>query len=70
VVARRGTPDAILNQLHDAVVKAVKSPDVVQRYGDLGLEIAPSSRAEFERLIQTETNRWGAAIRTAGVKLD
>ena len=70
VVARRGTPEAILNQLHDALVKAVKSPEVVQRYGDLGLEIAPSSRVDFERLIQTETTRWGAAIRTAGVKLD
>lgn len=70
VVTRRGTPEPILNRLHDAVVKAVQSPDVVQRYTDLGLEIAPSSRDEFERLIQSETTRWGDVIRAAGVKLE
>jgi tripartite-type tricarboxylate transporter receptor subunit TctC len=70
VVVRSGTPEPVVNFLHDEVVKAVQSPDVVQRYTDLGLAIAPSSRAEFTGLIRSETTRWGAVIRAAGVKLE
>jgi len=70
VMVKAGTPEPIANLLHDAVVKAVQSPDVVQRYTDLGLVIAPSSRAEFGELIRTETARWGKVIHQVGVRLD
>ncbi|MDN4592177.1 ABC transporter substrate-binding protein [Xenophilus aerolatus] len=70
MVVKSGTPEAIANLLHDELVKAVQSPDVVQRYTDLGLAIAPSSRAEFGDLIRTETERWGKVIRATGVRLD
>lgn len=70
VVVRSGTPEAIANRLRDELVKAVQSPDVVQRYTDLGLVIAPSSREEFGELIRTETDRWGKIIKQVGVKLE
>jgi len=70
VMVKAGTPEPIANLLHDAVVKAVQSPDVVQRYTDLGLVVAPSSRAEFGELIRTETARWGKVIHEVGVKLE
>jgi tripartite-type tricarboxylate transporter receptor subunit TctC len=56
--------------LHAEVVKALQSPDVVQRYTELGLTVAPNSRAEFTSLIRSETSRWGGVIRSAGVKID
>ena len=58
VVIKSGTPEPILNLLHDELVKAVRSPDVVQRYTDLGLTVEPNSRADFTTLIRTETARW------------
>lgn len=70
MVVRAGTPEPIANRLHDELVKAVTSPDVVQRYTDLGLIVAPSSRAEFAELIRTETTRWGQVIHQVGVKLE
>lgn len=70
VVVRSGTPEPIANRLHDELVKAVQSPDVVQRYTDLGLVVAPSSRTEFAELIRTETARWGQVIHQVGVKLE
>jgi len=42
----------------------------VQRYTELGLVIAPSSRAEFGDLIRAETARWGKVIHEVGVKLE
>ncbi|MDM0107599.1 tripartite tricarboxylate transporter substrate binding protein [Variovorax sp. J22R24] len=70
VVVKAGTPEPIANLLHDELVKAVQSPDVVQRYTELGLLVAPSSRPEFAELIRTETARWGKVIREVGVQLD
>ncbi|MDM0033551.1 tripartite tricarboxylate transporter substrate binding protein [Variovorax sp. J22P271] len=70
VMVKAGTPEPIANLLHDELVKAVQSPDVVQRYTELGLVIAPSSRAEFGDLIRAETARWGKVIHDVGVKLE
>ncbi|HEY8356178.1 MAG TPA: tripartite tricarboxylate transporter substrate binding protein [Ramlibacter sp.] len=70
VVVRAGTPEPIVQLLHAEVVKALQSPDVVQRYTELGLTVAPNSRAEFTSLIRSETSRWGGVIRSAGVKID
>lgn len=70
VVVRSGTPEPIADRLHDELVKAVQSPDVVQRYTDLGLRVEPSSRAEFAALIRTETARWGKVIQSTGVRLE
>lgn len=70
MVVKSGTPEPIVDRLHDELVKAVQSPDVVQRYTELGLVVAPSSRADFTKLIRTETARWGEVIRAVGVTLD
>lgn len=70
MVVRAGTPEAVVNRLHDELVKAVQSPDVVQRYTELGLSIAPSSRTQFAELIRSETARWGEVIRAVGVRLE
>ncbi len=70
VVVRAGTPADITAQLHQAVVRAVQSDEIKRRFGDLGVMPAPQSSADFARFIQSETERWGAAIRSAGVVLE
>jgi tripartite-type tricarboxylate transporter receptor subunit TctC len=69
-VVRAGTPEPIANLLHDELAKAVQSPDVVKLYTGLGLQVAPSSRAEFGNLIRTETARWTEVIHAVGVTLE
>lgn len=70
VVVRQGTPALVVSQLHDAVVKAVQSPEVAQRYGELGLVVAPQAPEAFAAFIRAETARWGEVIRTAGVTIE
>lgn len=70
VVVKSGTPEPVANLLHEELVMALRSPDVVQRYTDLGLIIDPSSRTEFASLIQAETTHWGKVIQEVGVRLD
>ncbi|MFZ4288763.1 Bug family tripartite tricarboxylate transporter substrate binding protein [Variovorax sp. HJSM1_2] len=70
VVVRSGTPDDVVKQLHSLVVQAVESDEIKRRFGDLGVTPAPQSGADFARYIQSETDRWGGAIRSAGVVLE
>lgn len=70
VAVRAGTPVDIVNQLHLAVQEAIRSEEISRRFGQLGIVAAPQSPAEFARYIQTETQRWGAIIRGAGVVLE
>lgn len=58
VLAPVGTPTAIVNRLHQELVKVVKSPDVVAhlaRYGDQGVGSSPE---EFSAMLIGEVNRW------------
>ena len=70
VVVRQGTPAAVVAQLHAAVVKAVQSPEVMERFGDFAVTPAPMSPTEYARFIQSETERWGQVIKAVGVTLD
>jgi len=70
VVVRKGTPAPVVSALHDAVVRALKSAEVAQRYGDLGLLVAPLEPAAFAEFIRAETARWGEVIRAAGVTVE
>lgn len=70
VVVKAGTPPEIAEQLRQAVVLAVQSEEIQRRFGTLGVTPAPQPPADFGRFIQTETERWGAAIRSAGVVLE
>jgi len=70
VVVRAGTPGDAMAPLHAAVVQAVQSEEIKRRFGDLGVVPAPQSSADFARYIQTETERWGSVIRSAGVVLE
>ena len=70
VVLRKGTPAPVAQLLHDAVVKAVQSGEVAQRYGELGLLAAPQESDAFAAFIRSETARWGEVIRSAGVTVE
>lgn len=69
-VAKAGTPAPVVAKLHDAIVKALKSPDVMKRFGDQGLEIAPRSPAQFGDYMKTEMTRWSALVKASGVTID
>lgn len=70
VVVKAATPPAIAAQLREAVVKAVQSDSFHSRFGAMGITPAPQTPQDFARFITTETQRWGAVIRSAGVTLE
>jgi tripartite-type tricarboxylate transporter receptor subunit TctC len=70
VLVPAGTPNAIIVQLQDEVLKAVKTPDVVDRIALLGFEPAPMTAQEFGEFLKAELAKWAKVARDAGVKAE
>ena len=70
VVVRSGTPRPIVDRLNVELVKALKSPDIVARYTELGLDISPQSPEQFGQFMQAEAKRWAQVIQTANIRVD
>jgi tripartite-type tricarboxylate transporter receptor subunit TctC len=65
-----GMPAPLLEQIHDAVAKIVRTPEMKARLVDLGAEPALSTPAEFGALIKSEIVKWAKVVKESGAKLD
>jgi tripartite-type tricarboxylate transporter receptor subunit TctC len=52
------------------VIETMKTPEVVQRLATGGVDVVTSKPGEFTRFVQSETDRWGKAVREAGATAD
>lgn len=69
VAAPAGTPKAIINKLHAAIVKALNEPDVRARYLKLAMTPAPSaSPAAYTKFVRSEGARWAKVVKEAHIK--
>ena len=48
----------------------MKTPEVVQRLANGGVDVVTSKPGEFTKFVQSETDRWGKAVREAGATAD
>lgn len=67
VCAPAATPTALLEKLNNDLVSIMRMPEVEQRLADLGMPAAPTSRAEFDKFIRTEIDRWAGVVRDAKI---
>jgi tripartite-type tricarboxylate transporter receptor subunit TctC len=70
VYAPKGTPKAVIDRLHDEIVKALKQPDVKDKLATLGMEISGSSPSELAALMAKEIPRWAALIKKSGATVN
>ena len=61
------TPQPVLNKVHDALVKALASPDVQKRFAELGVEGRASTPAELRDFYAAETRRWTEVVERAKI---
>lgn len=69
----KGTPQPIVRRMNQAIGAMIERPDVQQRLEALGLVIVPPQQRTPEYLaafLPKEIERWGAAIRAAGITLN
>jgi tripartite-type tricarboxylate transporter receptor subunit TctC len=70
IVAPAGTPHDIISRLHSAIVNVLKSPDVQQRFNQIGFEVVGDTPEQFAATLKTGGEAIGAVIRKAGIKPD
>lgn len=70
LAAPAGTPPAIIEQINQAVRKAMASADVVSKLQSQGIDVVVSSPDQMRLRGLEDLKRWGDIIRTAGIKVD
>ena len=70
ILAPAGTPQPVVARLNREVNAMLKQADLHERLVGLGLESGGGSPEEFQKLIETDTRRYGEAIRRLGIKVD
>lgn len=65
--APSGTPIPVLDKVNADVTAVLRTPEIQQRFNELVLDPAPTSREEFARYIAGEAARWARVIKEAGI---
>jgi tripartite-type tricarboxylate transporter receptor subunit TctC len=61
-----GTPKPVVDKLYSVVIDTMKTPEVVQRLANGGVDVVTSAPGEFAKFVEKETERWVRAAREAG----
>jgi len=64
------TPRAIIERLHDAAVRALKSPEVRERLQGLGADPGGNTPEQYTAFMQSEIAKWAKVIKAAGIKAE
>lgn len=67
VFAPHGTPADIIELLNKAIHEIVATPEVKQRYAELGIEAKASTPEELKARLAGDIGKWAAVIERAGI---
>jgi tripartite-type tricarboxylate transporter receptor subunit TctC len=65
-----GTPASAIEQLNRHAVAAVQAPEVKQKLQEAGFTVTGLPRADTERVVKAESQRWAAVVKASGFKAD
>lgn len=69
-VAPAGTPKDIVAKLNTGILTALKAPDVIQRFNDLGYEALGDTPERFAETLKSDYEHYGRVLKRAGIKFD
>jgi tripartite-type tricarboxylate transporter receptor subunit TctC len=64
------TPREVVARLNDAMVKALRSPDIRERMNQIGFDVVASTPEEFGQFMKAEVDRWTKVVERGGTKPD
>ena len=70
VVVPVGTPQLVINRLHEEIVKTLAQPEVKERIHGAGAQVVGSTPAEMAAFLKKEAKRWPPVIKAAGIRFD
>jgi tripartite-type tricarboxylate transporter receptor subunit TctC len=70
ILAPAGTPKEIIARLNTEMVKIMRSPEIADRFGKAGVDVAASSPEYFGDFLKAEVARWAKVVQDANIKAD
>jgi tripartite-type tricarboxylate transporter receptor subunit TctC len=70
IIAPAGLPKAVTAKLNEALVEALRAPDIRQRISAQAFELWTSTPEEFARVIRTDYDKWGRIVKASGARID
>ncbi len=70
MLGRTGTPDALVRQMNEALVRTLNEPAIKARIEEQGCDIVASSPEACGRFIQAEIAKWGQVITANNIRAD
>ena len=69
LLTMKGVPPKIVNQINAEIVKALKQPDVIERYTALGIESVTSTPQEVTSIIEADLTKYLTVINDSDIKM-
>lgn len=70
LIAKAGTPPAVLAEINRDVIKVLSQPEVKARLYAMGVDAAGSSQKDFGRFLQKNAEEYGDIIKSAGIRAE
>jgi tripartite-type tricarboxylate transporter receptor subunit TctC len=70
LLAPAATPKAEVERINAAMQKVLADPAVQQRFANLGVEPAPMSSEDFQKLLRADYETAGAIVKASGAKIE
>jgi len=70
VLTVAGTPPDVVRRLNQEMVKILTSPEVKERFGNIGVEVVAGTPEHFSAFLKSEVERWARVIKEANIKAD
>ncbi len=70
LVTTAGTPADTVRRLNDAIVKALRTPDVSAKLNGAGLQVIANTAAEFDQSIRRQMEDYAKLVKASGAKVD
>ncbi len=63
-------PRPIVNKVNADVVRALATPEVKTRLGEVGVEAITSTPEQFGQFMASEAARWGKLVKETNMRVD
>ena len=70
VMAPARTPPEIIKHLNEAMVRALREPEVSARLKEFGMQVYASSPSEFARFLSAERAKWEPIVKSSGATIN
>jgi tripartite-type tricarboxylate transporter receptor subunit TctC len=70
MLAPSGTPRPVIDRLNADIVKALRDPQMKERFNPQGIEVIPSTPDEFQAVMKADMVKWAKVVKDAKIKVE